>query len=580
MAPPLLVKLAGSPAMIPLPSIPASAPFSAEQRLWLDGYFAGLFSQAEQSSAGTALPAAAPSVPLTILYGTQTGSAASLSKKIAAAAKKRAIDARVIDMAKHATVDLAREPNVLIITSTYGDGEMPDNAQTFWEILASDAAPPLKDTRFSVLALGDSNYTKFCQAGKDFDARLEALGATRLHPRTDCDVDYDEPAAAWMEAVLATLAAAPAATPFDEIEKEPAAPLWSKKKPYPAKLLTNRLLNTEGSGKEVRHFEIDLGDSGLTYEAGDALGIMPSNCPALVEECLALLGASGEEPCDELTLHAALLSRYDLLKPSPELLALAGLPDREGENLTSWLYGRDVADVIRECPAPPSTAALPKLLRKLQPRLYSISSSPKAHAGQVHLTVGAVRYDAHGRSRKGVCSTFLADRALTAGVPIYFHSSPGFRLPADGSRPVIMVGPGTGIAPFRAFLYERQATKATGGNWLFFGDQHAASDFYYREELEALQQTACLTHLDTAFSRDQATKIYVQNRMLERSAELHAWLEKGAHFYVCGDASRMAKDVDRALHQIYETVGHLSPEAAAAAISQLKAEGRYQRDVY
>ena len=568
--------------MLPLPSIPDCAPFSAEQRVWLDGYLAGLFSRVVAGS-GSASPApleAPAEVPLAILYGTQTGSAAGLSRKIAAAAKKRAIKARVIDMAKHESLDLAREPNLLIVTSTYGDGEMPDNAQTFWQTLASDSAPKLKDTRFSVLALGDSNYIKFCQAGKDFDARLEALGATRLHPRTDCDVDYDEPAAAWMEAVLTALAAAAPSSRDGHTDAEINEPKWSKKNPYPAKLLTNRLLNAEGSGKEVRHFEIDLGDSGLTYTAGDALGVMPSNCPALVEECLTVLGATGEEACGDLTLHSALISRYDLIKPSPDLLALAGLPAREGENLNTWLYGRDVIDVLRQLPAPPSPDALPKLLRKLQPRLYSISSSPKAHPGQVHLTVGSVRYQAHGRTRKGVCSTFLADRAATTGVPIFFHSSPGFRLPVDGSRPVIMVGPGTGIAPFRAFLHERQATGATGGNWLFFGDQHESSDFYYREELEALRKTGALTRLDTAFSRDQAAKIYVQDRMIEQAVELHTWLEKGAHFYVCGDASRMAKDVELALHKIYEMAGHFSPEAAIAAVTALKTLGRYQRDVY
>ena len=383
-----------------------------------------------------------------------------------------------------------------------------------------------------------------------------------------------------MEAVLTALAASAPTSTDEDTEAETTEPKWSKKNPYPAKLITNRLLNTEGSGKEVRHFEIDLGDSGLTYEAGDALGVMPSNCPALVEECLTVIGATGEEPCGGLTLHSALMSRYDLMKPSPDLLALAGLPAREGENLNTWLHGRDVIDVLRELPAPPAPDVLPKLLRKLQPRLYSISSSPKAHAGQVHLTVGAVRYQAHGRTRKGVCSTFLTDRASATGVPIFFHSSPGFRLPADGSRPVIMVGPGTGIAPFRAFLHERRATGATGGNWLFFGDQHEASDFYYREELEALQECGALTRLDTAFSRDQAAKIYVQDRMIGQAMELHAWLEKGAHFYVCGDASRMAKDVDRALHKIYETAGNLSPEAAATAVTALKSEGRYQRDVY
>ena len=562
--------------MSSLPCIPEAAPFTPEQRVWLDGYLAGLFSRATGGTAPV-LAQSTPTVPLTILYGTQTGSAATLAKKVAAAAKNRALRARVIDMAKYATLDLASEPNLLIITSTYGEGEMPDNAQSFWQALSAASAPALPKTKFSVLALGDTNYAKFCQAGKDFDARLEALGATRLHPRVDCDVDYDEPFAAWMDAVLGTFATA-AASPSGEAD--PGEPAWSKKKPYPARLITNRLLNASGSGKEVRHFEIDLGDSGLTYEAGDALGVYPSNCPALVEEILATLGATGDEPLNGSTLHQALLTQYDLGKPSNDLLALSGPGVRENENLTKWLHGRDVLDVLRECPTLPSPAGFPMLLRKLQPRLYSISSSPGAHPGQVHLTVGAVRYEAHGRPRKGVCSTFLSDRAAATMVPIFFHHSPGFRLPADPTRPVIMVGPGTGIAPFRAFLHERQATAATGGNWLFFGDQHEASDFYYRDELEALQQSGILTNLDTAFSRDQENKLYVQHRMLERAAELHAWFQRGAHFYVCGDASRMAKDVDRALHEVFETAGRLSPPAAAAAVQSLKTDGRYQRDVY
>lgn len=586
-----------------IPCIPESAPFTAGQRLWLNGYLAGLFSHAA-ASAGAAPDGAAamilppPRVPLAILYGTQTGSAASLAKKLAAAAKKRGFDPVVADMAKHETVDLASQPNLLIITSTYGDGEMPDNAAGFWQFLNQPAAPALGSVRYSVLGLGDSSYAKFCQAARDFDARLAGLGASRLHPRVDCDVDYDQPFAAWMENVLASLAPAASGTAADNgvstfeiiagvdggavLElPEAAPPAGTKQNPFPARLVANHLLSQPGSAKEVRHLALDLKGSGIGYEAGDALGVMPVNCPVLVEEILQVLGATGDEPVSGgRSLHETLLRQCDLARPAAALLARTPLESRHGAELPAWLQGRDVLDVLRECSPLPAPEEFPALLRKLQPRLYSISSSPAAHAGEVHLTVGIVRYQTHGRSRKGVCSTFLADRAEAAEVPVFIHRSPGFRLPADGSRPVIMVGPGTGIAPFRGFLHERAASGATGPNWLFFGDQQAATDFYYQEELESLRQSGVLTRLDTAFSRDQETKIYVQHRMLEHAAELHAWLEKGAHFYVCGDASRMAKDVDRALHTIYETSGGLSPEAATAAVQNLKSEGRYQRDVY
>jgi sulfite reductase (NADPH) flavoprotein alpha-component len=317
------------------------------------------------------------------------------------------------------------------------------------------------------------------------------------------------------------------------------------------------VLNKPGSSKETRHFEIVLAGSGLEYEAGDALGVMPTNCPEFVQELLDAAGFDGEEAVPtptggEVALRHALTHHYDLAKHLAE-------PPAKGQSAAEWVAS----------------------LRKLQPRLYSISSSPKAHPGEVHLTVGIVRYELDGRSRKGVCSTFLADRVTgDVRVPVFVHKSPHFRIPADGSKPIIMVGPGTGIAPFRAFLEERRATGATGRNWLFFGDQRASTDYLYEEELAAMRADGFLTRLDLAFSRDQAEKIYVQTRMLEHAGEVWAWLQEGGHFYVCGDAKRMAKDVDAALHTIAETAGGLSPEAAADYIKQLKTEKRYVRDVY
>jgi sulfite reductase (NADPH) flavoprotein alpha-component len=353
---------------------------------------------------------------------------------------------------------------------------------------------------------------------------------------------------------------------------------FSRTNPFPAPLLAVRNLNGPGSGKQVNHVEISLEGSGLAYEAGDALGVFPHNCPELVAEVLAALGCDGEEAVQtptagEMPLRRALTECYDLGRPTPELCDALGVATDSSRHVIDLLAGRGglalkPVDFISR-------------LKKLQPRLYSISSSPKAHPGQVHLTVGAVRYEANGRTRKGVCSMFLAERGLALGsVGVFVHHNKAFRPPAHPDTPMIMVGPGTGIAPFRAFLEERQATGAPGRNWLFFGDQQEASDFLYRDELLALRDSGVLTRLDLAWSRDQAAKIYVQHRMREHAKELFAWLEDGAHFYVCGDASRMAKDVDAALHQIVATAGGKTTEGAAEYVQALKTAKRYARDVY
>jgi sulfite reductase (NADPH) flavoprotein alpha-component len=555
--------------MTKIPVIPETAPFDAMQRMWLNGFLAGLFSS-EAETAAAPEAATSPSLdPLLFLFGSQTGTAEGLAKRFAKDAKQQGFETRVVGMENHATIELVKEKRVLIITSTYGDGEMPDNAQPFWDYLKNGTAPRLENLEYSVLALGDRNYVQFCQAGKDLDARLEELGAKRIHPRTDCDVDYEAPANEWFAGLMKSLEAgkeASPAAPAEAIaaaddakvaEKPATAPSFGKSNPFPAVLKTNRVLNAPGSGKETRHLEIVLEGSGLEYEVGDALGVVPSNCPDFVREILDAAGLDGEEAVkspdgSEMPLRLALLQKFDL-KPF-----LADLPQK--------------AASASEFAAP---------LRKLQPRLYSISSSPKAHPGEVHLTVAVVRYELNGWQRKGVCSTFFADRVgPDTRVPVFVHKSPSFKLPADGSKPTIMVGPGTGVAPFRAFLEERRAVGAGGKNWLFFGDQRAALDFLYREELEAMQRQGILTKLDTAFSRDQAEKIYVQNRMLENAGEIWAWLQEGGYFYVCGDAKRMAKDVDAALHKTAETAGGLSAEQAVNYVKQLKTEKRYLRDVY
>ena len=582
------------------PFIPENAPFDATQRLWLNGYMAGLLAGKGYAAGGPAAAngaAPAPTVPLVILFGSQTGTAEKLAKEFAKQARGRGFNARVVDAASHATVDWKAETRLLVVTSTYGDGDMPDNAQSFWDWLKSDAGAGLAHLQYSVLALGDTNYSEFCAAGKKVDERLAQVGAKRVHDRTDCDLDYETKAREWIAGALAALAPAGqtgASLPIPA-ETKPADSGWSKTNPFPARLVTNRRLNSDGSEKETRHFEISLAGSGLNYEAGDALGVWAANCPELVGDILAALGATGEEPVNlsagEFSLRTALTEKLEISRPSPELLhyfartdlTLAGLlvPERK-EDLKKWLLGRGIIDLLAEDLFKKITPQeLVTLLKPLAPRLYSISSSPKAHAGQVHLTINVVRYEAHGRPRKGVASTFLADRAAgDVPVPVFVQTSHGFRLPANPETPVIMVGPGTGVAPFRAFLHERRVAGATGKNWLFFGEQRAATDFYYREELEQMLAAGGLARLSTAFSRDQKEKIYVQTRMLEQAAELWAWLEAGAHFYVCGDATRMAKDVDQALHAIIETAGGKSRDEAAAYVAKLKAEKRYQRDVY
>jgi sulfite reductase (NADPH) flavoprotein alpha-component len=579
--------------------IPETAPFDANQRLWLNGYMAGLlagknFVPANGNGVAKISP---PTIPLLILFGSQTGTAETIAKQIAKESKSRGCNSRVVDAAEHDKIDWKMETNLLVITSTYGDGDMPDNAQAFWDWLQTDAAKNLSHLNYSVLALGDTNYEQFCAAGKKIDARLEVLGAKRIHPLADCDLDYETKVKTWANGTLTTLAPAAqnSAAIATQFEATSVATGWSKTNPFPARLLTNRKLTGDGSQKETRHFEISLEGSGLNYEAGDALGVWPSNCPELSEDILKALGCDGEEAVKissgEFPLRRALTEKLDISKPAAELLLYFAkanttlrdlLASERKDDLKRWLWGRGVIDLLLENPAVRFSAAeFVTLLKPLASRLYSISSSPKAHAGQVHLTINVVRYEAHGRARKGLASTFLADRAgAETPVPVFIQTSHGFRLPADGSTPVIMVGPGTGVAPFRAFLHERRAVAAKGRNWLFFGEQRAATDFYYRDELEKMFSDGHLIKMSTAFSRDQPEKIYVQNRMLENAAELWSWLEAGAHFYVCGDASRMAKDVDEALHKIIETAGGKSRDDAKAYVAKLKTDKRYQRDVY
>lgn len=567
--------------------IPADAPFSAQQEAWLAGFLAGIAAAGRRDSAGDA-----PSATIDVLYGTQTGNAEFVAGELVAGARARGLGGTATALDDVTPERLAAMSHVLVVTSTYGEGEMPDNAGLFWEALQSDTAPRLEGLRYAVLGLGDRGYDDFCQAAKLIDTRLEQLGATRLHERVDCDVDFEEPAGEWTAAVLERLVAETGATGTGtgtgtgtKAPSRPRSP-WNKRTPYQSRLAVNRLLSAPRSAKEIRHYEFDLGDSGITYEAGDALAVVPLNDDALVGALLEHLGASGDQEVAELlrtereirTPSKELIADLVERAPSSELAAVVAHGDRS--DLDSWLWGRDVLDLLQEAgsTAPTLTELLP-FLRPLQSRQYSISSSPLAHPGSVHLTIASVRYGTGDRRYEGVASTYLADRIGASPVGIYLQPNASFSVPADDA-PMVMIGPGTGIAPFRGFLHERAARGAAGRNWLFFGDQHRETDFVYEDELTELRKRGVLTELDLAFSRDQAEKVYVQTRMRERSRELYAWLEDGAHVYVCGDASRMAKDVEAALLGVIAEQRGRGDDDAAEYLADLRRAKRYVRDVY
>lgn len=577
------------------PQIPLDAPYSESQRAWLSGFFAGMHTQMIQSAGANNQ---ADTRSITILYGTQTGNAESVAHDAANVAKAHGLKPIVKGMDEIDVTALSAIDTLLIITSTYGEGEMPDNAQMLWEAVSSDSAPKLPNLKFSVLALGDTSYDLFCQAGINWDNRLAELGATRLAPRVDCDVDFETPAQAWIAEVVPQVSGGGSTSSFiDASDKAEEKPQYNRKNPFPAKMSVNRLVTATSSSKETRHYEISIAGSDLSYEAGDALCIVPTNCPELVTDIIKAIGCKGDEiePVNGelMPLHEALRTQFEIKLPSKELFQ--EIANRSGdqelnsllvsgdkEKLGSYLWGRDVLDLLLQFPQIEFSAAeFIALLKPLQHRAYSISSSSKMYPDSVHLTVASVRYQSHGRQHKGVCSTFLADLVDdSTEVRCFFTPNKIFRVPENDNLPMIMVGPGTGIAPFRAFLQERQMRQADGKNWLFFGDRNAATDFIYREELEEMQACGLLNRLDLAFSRDQEAKIYVQDKMRENGAELFAWLEQGGYFFVCGDAYHMAKDVDKALHDVIAEHGKLSEQQAVDYVNQLKKDKRYVRDVY
>ncbi|AOW95207.1 reductase [Rhodococcus sp. WMMA185] len=605
-----------------VPVLPPSAPIQGSKRMWLDGVMAGLFSR---SGSSDAVAAGRNSVspeperhPVMVVWASQTGNAEEFAAECAERLGAGGHDAKLISMDECDVASLAEVRDLLIITSTFGDGDAPDNGSGFWASLNSDTAPTLSQTRYAVLAFGDSSYNDFCGHGKRIDSRLDQLGAKRMIDRVDCEPDYETQAHEWLTQVEKLIGERPGgssasavpetpvgpATSSGPVTTKPAgavraakkAPAYTRKSPLVTRLTRNVPLSSAGSWKDVRQFGFDVSDPKFTYEVGDALGVWPTNSEDAVDEWLKVTRLAPEEPVKlsglpEMTLWEALRTRFEITKTTPDILRFVRSRTQNTEldrlmrpqnkiALGQWLWGRQSMDVLAEYEVDADVEEWLGVLPRLAPRLYSISSSPKVDPNEVQLTVATVRYSHEGKNRSGVCSTFLADRCDGADVPIFVQKSPHFRPPKASDAPMIMVGPGTGIAPFRGFLHERRESGHTGKNWMFFGEQHEATDFYYREEMEAMRRDGFLTHLDVAFSRDQRQKIYVQDRLREHGARVWSWLQDGASFYVCGDASRMAKDVDETLRELVRVHGRLDEEDTERYMKQLVADKRYVRDVY
>lgn len=574
------------------------------QKMWLSGYLTASQSTSAEGTpdVSTAAPAQAEqtiSKDVTILYGSQTGNAQGLAENTGKTLEAKGFNVTVSSMNDFKPNNLKKLENLLIVVSTHGEGEPPDNALSFHEFLHGRRAPKLENFRFSVLSLGDSSYEFFCQTGKEFDVRLAELGGERLYPRIDCDLDFEEPANKWLKGVIDGLSEAKGHSASAAVPAEAPAGTspYSRTNPFKAEVLENLNLNGRGSDKETRHLELSLEGSGLTYEPGDSLGIYPENDPELVDLLLnefkwdASESVTVNKEGETRPLREALLSNFEitvltkpLLKQAAELTGndkLKALVENR-EELKAYTQGRDVIDLVRDFgPWNVSAQEFVAILRKMPARLYSIASSLSANPDEVHLTIGAVRYEAHGRERKGVCSVLCSERLQPGDtIPVYLQSNKNFKLPQNQETPIIMVGPGTGVAPFRSFMQEREETGAKGKSWMFFGDQHFVTDFLYQTEWQKWLKDGVLTKMDVAFSRDTEEKVYVQNRMLEHSKELFQWLEEGASFYVCGDKTNMARDVHNTLVEIVETEGKMSREEAEAYLAEMKKQKRYQRDVY
>jgi sulfite reductase (NADPH) flavoprotein alpha-component len=578
-----------------LPMLPETAPFpadqitalnrimsatNAEQRTWLSGFLAGYQAATAPLPAAAAPPARR--APLTILFGTESGNAEALADVARKAAGKLGFAARVLDMADATPAQVAGAQNLLVIASTWGEGDPPQRAIDFHAALMADDAPRFDGVRYAVLALGDRAYAKFCETGRLFDERFSALGATRVTDRIECDLDYEAPANTWIDGTLTQLQAelgepeAGAAVIHVDFARAPAeASAYSRRRPFEAEITERIKLSGSRSTSETWHLELSLAGAGITYEPGDSLGFLPSNDPALVDAVLAASGLAGDS-----ALHAALSERFDITtltrKQVEDYARITG--DASLAAGDAFVEGRQLIDLLEAAPHPLSAEQLTALLRPLPPRYYSVASSLKAAPDEAHLLIAAVRYETHGRARNGVASVDVADRRKTGErMKVFVKPNQHFRLPADPQRPIIMIGPGTGVAPFRAFMQERDAVGARGRSWLVFGHRNYTHDFLYQLEWQDLLKRKVLTRLDVAFSRDQPEKRYVQHALWDARSDVHAWLRDGAVIYVCGDANAMAKDVHATLQRILADQGG---KDGVAALDALRREGRYLRDVY
>ena len=583
---------------------------SDQQKLWLSGYLYGLYAASQQSDKAVVMPGEAPvnqvveKPSVTVLYGSHTGNSKNIAKKAAERIQNQGFVVTLTDMNDYAVKKLKDEKIILAIVSTHGEGDPPVSAETLYEFIHSARAPKLNDVKFAVLALGDKSYVQFCQTGIDFDTQFEKLGATRLVERIDCDVDFQEDADRWLNNVLAKIEAEVPKHTNGSVNgngayviTQPAATVESKynrKNLFDAPVLEKIQLNGRGSTKETWHIEVSLEDSNLYYEPGDSLGILPENAPELVGLVLKNAGLNDSESID---WNGSKKSLYDILTYDIELNLLSRdviekwSQRSQDHRLTSlladpaalrdYVYGRDVADLLHDFPVQFDPQEFVQTLKKLQPRLYSLASSLNFAPEEAHLTIGAVRYENFGRKRTGTASTFIADNVpVGQSLKVFVEKNEYFKLPQDPSTPIIMIGAGTGVAPFRAFVQEREVQGASGKSWLFFGNPHFTTDFLYQTEwLQALKK-GNLTKLNVAFSRDQKDKIYCQHKLLKHSREIFDWLENGAQFYVCGDKNKLAPDVEAALLQIVSKEGGLNDEKAAEYVKNLKKQRRYLEDVY
>ncbi len=582
--------------------------FSKEQLLWTSGYLAGLSAQ---HATPDTKPQPVVKVPitqnsLTILYGSRTGNGEGLAKKAKKLAEELHISATLKSMADYKVRDLQSEKNLLIIVSTHGEGVPPFAARELHEFIYSKRAPKLDGINYAVLALGDSSYFQFCKTGKDFDEQLEKLGAKRIVPRIACDVDFEAAAKKWLQSTIPAFATGevPASEtsqqfrmvlPNQQTKEEKEELKYSKKNPFSAPVFDKILLHGKGTKRQTLHIELSTEDApGLTYEPGDAAGVLPVNSVDLINEVLSETGLDAGEQVlingKQKNLESALYRDVELSKITTDVVTrfLSFAPNEklqklseDAEKFKTYLEGRDIVDLLQDYPATIDAINLIKILRPLQPRYYSISSSPKAFPGELHLTVGVVNYENAGRAKRGTCSTFLSELSVEdEKVPLFIESNPAFRLPQDDETPIIMVGAGTGIAPYRAFVQHRELADKRGKSWLFFGNRNFETEFLYQREWQDFLKTGVLTNMDVAFSRDGDKKVYVQDRLLEKGSEVFQWLEDGAHFYICGDMKNMARHVQDTLVKIVEKEGVMSKEHAQEYVDNLEKDKRLQLDVY